>query len=94
MTGKLSRFGERFSLVTGTALLRNELPLGGCGVAVSGRASCELMQKAMMAGIPLLAAVGAPSSQAVEFAGEFGMTLAGFPEADRLIVFCRPDRIG
>lgn len=93
MIGKLSRFGERFSRVTGTALLKIELPLGGCGVAVSGRARFELMQKAMMAGIPMLAAVGIPSSLAAEFAGEFGMTLVGFLEADRFNVYRRSDRI-
>ncbi len=78
----------------GQALLKNELPLGGCGVAVSGRASFELMQKAMMAGVPMLAAVGAPSSLAVELAEEFGMTLVGFLKPDRFNVYTRPDRIG
>ena len=77
----------------GQALLKNELPLNEYGVVVSGRASFELMQKAMMAGIPMLAAVGAPSSLAVEFAEEFGMTLVGFLKADRFNVYARPDRI-
>ena len=77
----------------GQAVLNDELPLGGYGVIVSGRASFELMQKAMMAGIPILAAVGAPSSLAVELAEEFGMTLVGFLTAERFNVYSRPDRI-
>ena len=77
----------------GQALLRDELPLGDYGVVVSGRASFELMQKAMMAGISMMAAVGAPSSLAVEFAEEFGMTLVGFLKPNRFNVYTRPDRI-
>ena len=77
----------------GQALLRDEVPLGEYGVVVSGRASFELMQKAMMAGIPMLAAVGAPSSLAVEFAEEFGMTLVGFLKADKCNIYSRPDRV-
>ena len=77
----------------GQALLKDELPMSDCGVVVSGRASFELMQKAMVAGIPMVAAVGAPSSLAVEFAEEFGMTLVGFLTANRFNVYSRPDRI-
>ena len=77
----------------GRALLRDELPLSEFGIVVSGRASFELMQKAMMAGVPILAAVGPPSSLAIELAEEFGMTLVGFLKADKFNIYAGAQRI-
>jgi len=77
----------------GHELMEGTLPLSAYGVVVSGRASFELLQKAMMAGIPLVAAVGAPSSLAIDLAREFGMTLVGFLKPGRFNIYSRPDRV-
>ncbi len=79
--------------LVGSRLKSNALPLTGLGIVLSGRASFELLQKAMVAGCPLIAAVGAPSSLAVELAAEFGMTLVGFLKSDRFNAYARADRI-
>jgi FdhD protein len=77
----------------GYCLAGGHVPLLEHGIIVSGRASFELLQKAMVAGCPLIAAVGAPSSLAVDLAVEFGITLVGFLKSDRFNVYSRPDRI-
>ena len=79
--------------MVGWALLQDRLPLGGCVLLVSGRASFELVQKAVLAGIPLLAAVSAPSSLAAELADEAGLTLVGFLRGRSMNVYTATHRI-
>ena len=77
----------------GSRVQANTLPLAENGIVLSGRASFELMQKAMMAGCPIVAAVGAPSSLAVDLAEAFGITLIGFLGSKRFNIYSRPDRV-
>ena len=79
--------------VIGWAVKENRLPLTGTVLMVSSRASFELTQKALMAGIPVLAAVSAPSSLAAEFAVEVGMTLVGFLRGNSMVIYAGGDRI-
>ena len=79
--------------VVGDAVREGRMPLSGHVLMVSGRSSFELTQKAAMAGIPVLAAVSAPSSLAVELAEDVGITLIGFLRGDGCNVYTRPERL-
>lgn len=78
----------------GTSFLRGELPAQDRIMVVSGRASFEIVQKAIVAGVPMMVAVGAPSSLAVEMAQKYQMTLVGFASERRFNVYSCNKRIG
>jgi FdhD protein len=80
--------------VVGRALLDGDLPFHERLLCVSGRLSFELVQKAAVAGAPILVGVGAPTSLAVELAADRGMTLCGFARGDRVNVYTRAERVG
>ncbi|HEU4410084.1 MAG TPA: formate dehydrogenase accessory sulfurtransferase FdhD [Polyangiaceae bacterium] len=79
--------------VIGARLLAGALPAARCLLFLSGRAGFELVQKAYMAGVPAVAAVGAPTSLAVELAGEVDVTLLGFVREGRFTIYAGADRI-
>jgi FdhD protein len=80
--------------VVGRALLDGLVPLHGRALCVSGRLSFELVQKASVAGAPILVGVGAPSSLAVDLAADRGMTLCGFARRGRVNVYTGRERVG
>ncbi len=82
-----------FDKVIGWAVMHGRLPLAGHVILASGRASFELVQKALMAGIPFLAAVSAPSNLAAELAEEAGMTLVGFLRGATMNVYAGAQRV-
>jgi FdhD protein len=77
----------------GEAVLAGALPLSNRVLVVSGRVSFEIVQKAAMAGIPVICAVSAPSSLAVEAANRLGQTLVGFVRGDTANIYTHPERI-
>ena len=79
--------------ILGWALLEGKLPLGETALLVSGRISFELVQKALAAGIPLIAGIGAPSSLAVACASAGGQTLVGFLRREKFNLYCGAERI-
>ncbi len=79
--------------IAGWALLGSRLPLDGCILMVSGRAGYEIVQKSVMARIPIVCSVSAPSSLAVELAREFNVTLVGFLRGTRANVYTAPERV-
>ena len=79
--------------IVGWGLLNGRLPFARCVLLVSGRASYEVLQKSIMAGIPIVASVSAPSSLAVDLAREFNVPLVGFLRGNRANVYNAPERI-
>ena len=79
--------------VVGWALLNDRVPLGDCILLVSGRGGFEIIQKAIVAGIPVVASVSAPSSLAVQLARELRLTLIGFLRGKRFVIYAGEDRV-
>jgi FdhD protein len=80
--------------IVGRMLMRDALPLSDHLLCVSGRTSFEIVQKAVFAGIPIVAAVSAPSSLAIDLADEYGVTLVGFIRGESFNIYAHAERIG
>jgi len=80
--------------VIGWAFVEGKVPLDNHALLVSGRGGFEIVQKAVVAGVPLLASVSAPSSLAVQLARELGLTLVGFLRGRRFIIYAGEERLG
>jgi FdhD protein len=78
----------------GWALLQGRVPLADCALLASGRGGFEIIQKSLLAGVPLLASVSAASSLAVQLARECGLTLVGFLRGRRFVCYCGEERLG
>ena len=79
--------------IVGRMLMREALPLSDHVLCVSGRTSFEIVQKAIFAGVPIVAAVSAPSSLAIDLAQQCGVTLIGFIRGDSFTIYAHPQRI-
>jgi FdhD protein len=79
--------------VIGRMLMQDALPLAARALFVSGRTSFEIVQKAFVAGIPVVASVSAPSTLAIELARDVGITLIGFVRGDSFNIYARADRV-
>ncbi len=80
--------------LVGWALLQGRIPLADCALLASGRGGFEIIQKSLLAGVPLLASVSAASDLAVQLARECGLTLVGFLRGRRFVCYCGEERLG
>jgi FdhD protein len=79
--------------IVGRHLMRDAIPLSSHMLCVSGRASFEIVQKALFAGVPVVAAVSAPSTLAIDLARAFGITLVGFVRGGDFTIYAHPERV-
>jgi FdhD protein len=75
-------------------LNEGKIPLAGFALLVSGRGGFEIIQKALVAGVPLLASISAPSDLAVQLARELNLTLVGFLRGERFVIYTGEERLG
>jgi FdhD protein len=79
--------------VIGWGVMQKRIPLGDCAMLVSGRGGFEIIQKAIVAGIPVVACISAPSSLAMQLARRMGLTLVGFLRGKRFVIYSGEERI-